>query len=193
MSDLWYVRTGKRDRGPYETEKLRKLAAEGKLQPEMLVSRDAKQTWVKASELKGFEFGTKPPKKRKKRKRPDDDFLPQYGGGQKARRSRDIVQNYGDQLAAAGDRALARLAYSGSFAAGAALVVYFLVRVSYFIGLVNPETIGGSLAVRIGLPAGAFVLTFVAVWFYTGWGAGQPGIIDPDMSDEEIAEALKGQ
>lgn len=195
MSDLWYVKTSKRVRGPYETGKLRELAAEGRLRPDMLVSRDGKQTWVKASQLKGLEFGSKPAPEQPKRKRTaklgenkDDDFLPQYGGAM-TRRSRNVVENYGEQLAAAGDRTLARLGYAAFLGTLAASMVYLLVRVAYWFGWVRPETIGGSLEVRIGLPALAFVLAIGIAWWASR--GGRPAIIDPDMTDEEIAEALK--
>jgi hypothetical protein len=55
---------------------------------------------------------------------------------------------------------------------------------------VRPETISGSLALRIGLPAAAFAIVFVWVYWYCGRPVDEPPISE-EMSDAEIAKALK--
>lgn len=159
MSDLWYVRTAKRDRGPYDKAKLLELAAEGKIKPNMLVSRDEKQTWVKAERIKGIEFGTHEsanrepkPKRGNTSKSAKPAWDPKYGSGAPAKRSHDVVDSLGDRLAARGSMALGRLSYSVFFAIVAAGASHFLVRLLRLLGVIQIGTIEKSLFVRIGIP-----------------------------------------
>ncbi|MFH1304174.1 MAG: DUF4339 domain-containing protein [Planctomycetota bacterium] len=198
MSDLWYVRTSKRDRGPYDKAKVLELAAEGKIKPEMLVSRDGKLTWVKAAKIKGIEFGAQestrkesnPRRAALKSAKPEWD--PKFGGAP-AKLSHKVVDSYGDRLAARGNMSLARFSYGGFFAIVAAGAAYFLVRLLRLLGIIQLDTIEKSLFVRIGIPLIAAVVVFGWAWWRSGKLFVVPSEITHDMTDEEIADALLGK
>ena len=63
MSKQWYVsRPGDPKRfGPYDDEKLKQLAQDGRLQPNDLVWQDGMADWVEAVDLGGLEFELPPP------------------------------------------------------------------------------------------------------------------------------------
>ena len=198
MSDLWYVRTIKKDRGPYETAKLRDLAATGKVKPTTLISRDGKQTWIKASRVKGLEFGTREPDpnaKPKKRKRPveeeiDTGFDARYGGGT-AKRGRDVVDSYGNMLEETGNRTMARVYVIAAYTGGAGMIVFVFVRLAARLGLISYDSVQRYLMLRLGLPLIAAGIGFAVGWWRTRHLGGRPPMIDPDMSDEEIAREIR--
>lgn len=193
MSQQWYVRTSKADRGPYSTEKLRRLADEGRVKPATLVSRDGEK-WIKASQIRGLEFGNV--KRANKRRAANAEseqepptHVPWYEGQSAARKA----QAY-SQLDTAGLREsmpsnagyfVDRVKFSGGIAVIAALLTYAAVRVCYFFGVIEVTTVNSTLAWRVGLPAAVFV--FLYWWTRPG---SRSGPITSDMSDDEIAEML---
>jgi len=163
----------------------------------MFVSRDDKQTWMKAAKIRGIEFGIresakkKPKPKREVASKPAKPVWdPRYGGAT-TKRSRNVVDSFGDRLAERGDMTLGRLRYSGFFAVSAATATYALVRVLQFFGIVQIETIEKSLFVRIGIPVIAAVVIFGWVWWCSGKLSTAPSQITHDMTDEEIADVLR--
>lgn len=55
MGQQWFVKTGKGQAGPFSSDKLRQLVADGKIKPSSSVSPDGKK-WVKAENIKGLSF-----------------------------------------------------------------------------------------------------------------------------------------
>ncbi len=53
MGQQWYVRSPDEETGPYSAGELRRLAAEGSVSPDVLVSID-RQRWIKASQVRGL-------------------------------------------------------------------------------------------------------------------------------------------
>ena len=199
MSDLWYVRTAKRHRGPFETSKLFGLAAEGKIKPGTFVSCDDKQTWIKAAKIKGIVFEVREPAKRKPKPKRDvaskpanPVWDPRYGGAT-AERHRDVVDSFGDKLAERGDMTLVRLCYSVGGVVTAASGTYGLIELLQWLEIIPIGTIEESLFVRIGIPVIAAVLAFCGAWWHSGMLFAPPSKITHDMTDEQIADALREQ
>lgn len=55
MGQQWFVKTKKGQAGPFSSDKLRKLVADGKIKPTSTISADGKK-WVKAETIKGLSF-----------------------------------------------------------------------------------------------------------------------------------------
>jgi hypothetical protein len=72
----------------------------------------------------------------------------------------------------------------------AASAVAMAVKLARFLGLVDLSTTATSLAARVGLPAIAFVVVFALLFWYCGRDV-EPSNITADMSDDEIADAMK--
>lgn len=201
MGQQWYVRTARGVAGPLAAGKLRELADAGKIARDTQVRMEGGD-WVAASRIKGLTFG-EPAKASGSRSAdspasPDgaDDKL--YAGvsastmTQLADTARGIEQEPDlpdlSRDAAIPYRILAAFIVGAMVAGGAAT----LVRLARMLGWLDLGTIGSSLAFRVGVPAIVFVVSFVFIY----WAAGRRGTvpeISADMSDEEIAQAIRGR
>lgn len=214
MSQQWYVRTSQGKAGPFDPATLRQLAERGKITPESRVSLDGRN-WVPASRVKGLAFAetgaAEPPSPPQSAEppadheyalaqddRPDSTSDRPSGSPRRGFTAAEVAllhRSSGDteeDLPALSSAAGLPLRFGLSFglastaAAGAAL----LVKSAWFLGIVDLDTIGASLAVRVGLPAIAFVVVFALIFWYSGREV-EPPQITAEMSDEEIAKALK--
>lgn len=57
MGQQWFVKTTKGQAGPFSSDKLRQLVADGKIKQSSAISPDGKK-WVKAESIKGLSFST---------------------------------------------------------------------------------------------------------------------------------------
>ena len=55
MGQQWFVKTSKGQAGPFSSDKLCQLVADGKIKPSSAISPDGKK-WVKAESIKGLKF-----------------------------------------------------------------------------------------------------------------------------------------
>ena len=199
MIRQWFVRTSKANRGPFSTAKLRRLVDEGKVKLDSLISRDGEK-WIKASQVRGLKFGeTQRSGNRQAHDAPSPEsehdaptHIPWYEGQSAAKKTQDYSRlSTGDLregLTSNAESFIARMRYSGSLAALATAIVYFVVRVCYRFGVIEVTTTASTLTWRIGLPAAVFVAVFAFLYWSTRGGPSGP--IDPDMSDDEIARML---
>ncbi len=214
MSQQWYVQTSEGSAGPFTPAKLRRLVQVGKVMPESLLSLDGKR-WVQASKIKGLVFPSpgraeSPPQPRPAESHPDDSFplagdepapvtpgLPAGGSIYDGLTAEHLDRLYPTSSDADETPPLSgakgfpvRVGLSATIAALAAAGTAVAVKVVRILGLIDLDTTAASLAARVGLPALAFVGTFAFIFWRSGRET-EPPVITADMSDEEIARALK--
>ena len=83
-----------------------------------------------------------------------------------------------------------RVGASATVAVLAATAASVVVKSLGLLGLIELDTIAWSLAARVVFPALAFVGTFAIVFWWFGREIESP-LITTEMSDEEIAEAIR--
>jgi hypothetical protein len=215
MSQQWYVQTAKGNAGPFAPAKLRQLAEAGKITPETRLSLDGSK-WVRAASIKGLTFPAASPAESRPGPRAtesdaDDTYdvipaqpptvareVPTGGSVYQGLRAKHVEQLYPspsdqDTPALSTARGLPlRMGLSALIAAIVALGVRGLVGVARFRGLVNLDTINASLAARVILPGVVFLVVFGFLFWWFGREP-KPTVITAEMSDEEIARALKGR
>ena len=202
----WYVRTSKGDRGPYSTRKFRKLADEGKVKPDSIVSRDGKK-WIKASQVRGLEFTSK--KKTPVKKSPDStnssekkpEFLPWYEGQGSSGPTRKVelqqaLHGLGGKNRPTNNteltlRNMGVCTASGMAAAG---LIDMAIRFGWISGLIEFETIEESIFIRFGIYAFVFCLAFCfAFWVMRRKIKATKYFITEEMTDQEIYDTLENR
>jgi len=214
MSQQWYVQTATGHAGPFVPAKLRQLAETGKITPETRLSLD-RTKWVRAGNVKGLAFPEVGPVENRPEALAAEldvedtyDVIPAQpptvarevptGSVYQGLQAKHLERLYPsssdhDAPALSSARGLPlRMGLSGLLAAGIALGVRRLVRLARFFGLVNLDTIDASLAARVVLPGVVFVVVFAFLFWWFGRES-EPTAITPEMSDEEIARALRGR
>jgi hypothetical protein len=207
MGQTWYVQTPSGKAGPFTSSKLRQLAQTGKISPESLVSLDGKK-WAAASRVKGLVFAAPSPAQHPPEPRPDDDYalveddlkkpaVDRPGGKTPSTYASANVtpleEDFSDEeLPRLSTTAGLPLRFGASFILGAtaAGAASLLVKLAFSFRLVELKTTAASLLALVGLPAIAFVVVFALIFWLCGRDV-EPPKITGEMSDDEIADALK--